>query len=56
MPRKQERRVKTPADRSPKAHMAPPPRETEPHTPAQPRGSRETGEFTDRGRPSLMKK
>ena len=49
-------KLKTPHDRSAKAHMPPAPNARPTGSTDQNGGSRDTGEFTDRGRPALEKK
>ena len=48
--------LKTPKDRSAKAHVPPPGNARPTGSTEQEVGSREVGEFTDRGRPPLQKK
>jgi len=47
--------LKTPADRSPKAHMEQPPRDIEPQHEVQGHGRGPAGQFTDKGAPGLQK-
>ena len=49
-------KTKTPADRSPKAHMPLPERSIEPTGETQEDQRGEVGQFTDRGAPGLQKK
>ena len=56
MASKKKRNIKTPAERSPKAHAPLPPKDIAPTTDVQGHQRGEVGQFTDKGAPGLWKK